>query len=382
MKGNDILASAEATAKPLNEATHLPGFFYTSPEIYEMEREHIFLKDWLPVGRVEEAEKPGDFFTFEVVGEPLIIARDREGRLNAFVNRCAHRGVRVAYGNGNTKEFMCPYHGWLYDLKGGLAGAPHMDQAVGFDKSLHGLQRLALGVWAGWVFVSFSDNPVPFEEWVAPYEKELGFLRQQDCRLSDKVIVDVSCNWKFPVENLMDNYHTPVLHVKSIGPTVQMERFTKLEGPLAFTAYQNAKAMTADGKSRFGIMPALEGRENKASFHCSAHIAPNMQLFARSDSVHPFIMWPLGPNKVRVMCYMLWPAECHDDPDFRAKVQPYIEFTRQLMDEDLSVMESLHEAASSSRYKPGRLSRYELGVYNLLNYHVGRITGKRDPKLY
>ena len=92
----------------LNRARHLPGYIYTSAEIFQREKENIFMKDWLCVARVEEVEKPGDFMTFRIMDEPAVVARDRDGKLNAFANVCAHRGVEVASGEGNAEEFTCP----------------------------------------------------------------------------------------------------------------------------------------------------------------------------------------------------------------------------------------------------------------------------------
>ena len=375
--GDDV----KETRKPLNEARHVPGHYYTSPEIYELERQRIFLRDWLPVARVEELEKAGDYLSLRIADEPLIVARDADGGLNAFMNRCAHRGVAVAGGSGNTNSFSCPYHGWNYDLQGRLLGAPSMEQAVGFDRKNCRLKPVALGTWGGWVFISFAPDPVPFEEWIAPYDAELGFLKQEECRLADKLVLEVDCNWKFPAENLMDNYHSRVLHMKTIGPTMGVERFKGVrEGRAAFNAYYDARPMVPDGKSRFGIMPWLEGKTER--FACSAHIAPNMHLFARCDNVHPFLMWPLGVGRTRIVCYMLWPKAWHEQPDFRERVEPYNAFTRQLMDEDSSVMESLHDAARSTLYQPGRMSHLELGVHNLINYNLDRVLGTGGPKLY
>ena len=111
------------TRAPLAQATHLPAYYYTSPEILELEKEKLFFKDWLIVGRVEEWPNPGDYRAMEIVGEPIVITRNKDGELKAFANVCRHRGVAVAIGQGNTKEFLCPYHAWVYDLDGGLVSA-------------------------------------------------------------------------------------------------------------------------------------------------------------------------------------------------------------------------------------------------------------------
>ena len=117
-----------ATRKPLIDATHLPSHIYTSEALYEREKETIFLKDWLAVARVEELEAAGDFMTFNIMGEPIVAARNSAGTLNAFYNICAHRGVEVVTGTGNARQFKCPYHAWTYDLEGKLLGASYMDE--------------------------------------------------------------------------------------------------------------------------------------------------------------------------------------------------------------------------------------------------------------
>ena len=102
----------ERTRADLLTARHLPGFLYTSPEIFQLEMDNIFMKEWLCVGRVEEFEHAGDYHALRVAGEPLLVCRDRDGDLHAFNNVCQHRGVEVATGQGNRADFMCPYHGW------------------------------------------------------------------------------------------------------------------------------------------------------------------------------------------------------------------------------------------------------------------------------
>ena len=107
---NRFAADIARTQAPLVQAHHLPGDFYTSPHTYGLEKERIFHKDWLCVGRVEEFAQPGDYCTLRIADEPIIVCRDDEGGLNAFYNVCRHRGTEVAVGQGNTPSFQCPYH--------------------------------------------------------------------------------------------------------------------------------------------------------------------------------------------------------------------------------------------------------------------------------
>ena len=87
-----------ATKAPINRARHLPGYMYTSEDVYALEKEKIFMRDWLCVARVEEIENPGDYMTFRLMNEPFIVARAADGSINAYRNSCAHRGLVVAKG--------------------------------------------------------------------------------------------------------------------------------------------------------------------------------------------------------------------------------------------------------------------------------------------
>ena len=93
---------------------HKKGEVYFSDKIASKEVEEIFMKEWLLVGRVEEVEKTGDYYTHRVADEPIVVTREKNGNIQAFANVCRHRGVQVAWNSGNTKYFSCPYHGWVY----------------------------------------------------------------------------------------------------------------------------------------------------------------------------------------------------------------------------------------------------------------------------
>ena len=201
--------------KDLPHATHAPGYVYSSREAFEAEE--YFMKDWLYVGREEELRNKGDYLTMRIVGEPILIARDSDGTLNACYNMCAHRGVEVAYGTGNTRAFKCPYHGWTYDLKGKLKGAAFMAESEGFDASLCRLRPIRLDVWRGNIFICLSDTTAPLAEQLQEFEKDFAFLQMENCRLGNKIVIDLDCNWKLVHENLMDFYHVGVLHAKTFG---------------------------------------------------------------------------------------------------------------------------------------------------------------------
>ncbi|MGN6379638.1 MAG: SRPBCC family protein [Gaiellales bacterium] len=191
----------------------LPAWTYRSPDFYEAERRAIFQRSWLLVGHVCDLQRPGDYVSMTVAGEPLLAVRGADGRLRAFSNVCRHRAARVADGSGNCgKAFRCPYHGWTYGLDGRLLGVPERTGFPGFDKDANGLWPLACGELAGFVFVSLHPEPEPLEqamgpfaEWIAPYRPErlAGYLSHQ---------AELPVNWKNSIDNYLEGYHIPVGH--------------------------------------------------------------------------------------------------------------------------------------------------------------------------
>ena len=144
---------------------------------------------------------------------------------------------------------------------------------------------LRVGVWAGWIFITFGEEAEPLEDFVADFSNAFDILKREDCRLFQKEVVEVDCNWKFVVENLMDVYHVQVLHIDSFGKYIDRQKFTfdiKKRG--SFSSFFDARPDTSDGKSLFGKMPWLE--DQPESFAYTGHLAPNFHLFGRIDEVH------------------------------------------------------------------------------------------------
>ena len=122
----------------------LEARYYTSPEIYRLESERIFRRNWLCMGRVAEIEQPGKFITREVDGDNIVVLRDHEGELRGFHNVCRHRGSRVCVESCGTvgRSIRCPYHGWTYSTGGDLLATANM--AEGLDAVDYSLAKVAV----------------------------------------------------------------------------------------------------------------------------------------------------------------------------------------------------------------------------------------------
>src|SRR5262249_20664192 len=148
------------------------------------ERQRIFSTEWLCVGHESQLEKAGQYLLAEVAGESLIIVRDEQSRFHGFYNVCRHRGTRMCEGPKGqfAQHIQCPYHAWTCRLDGRLLGAPHMEEAAGFDKAEHSLLTVSLALWEGFIFVNLAENPVPLATRYAPLEGKFSHWNLQKLR--------------------------------------------------------------------------------------------------------------------------------------------------------------------------------------------------------
>lgn len=362
------LSGTAAMRTPLARARHLPGAIYASPDILALEHERLFKHRWLCVGRVEELPAVGDFLTMRIAGQPIIVVRENIERIVALRNRCVHRGVEVAYGQGNAREFVCPYHAWSFDLAGRLTGAGYMKNTE-WDRDAAALPAVRLETWRGWMFVNFDAAAAPLAEWMRPFEGPLDYYRSDEAVLGDKLVVEVKTNWKFVVENLLDIYHVGTLHANTFGKFMRLIR-----DELPFDALPNggvslrfgSRPMSADGSQSFPFLPWIDD----LGFAAKANIFPNMNLSMRADSMRMWVMWPLAVDRTQIISYLLVNKDAAAQPDYPAKLEAYRNYMRSIVAEDQTAVESLQRNATAADFEPGPMSHLEAPIHHVLNHYL------------
>ena len=174
----DAVAELKANVSvPFEQARAMPKSVYTSEAFLEAELTHIFAKEWYCVGRASSLKEPGDYITFELAGQPLMVVRGKDGTIHAQSNVCLHRMSTLLEGRGNRRLITCPYHGWTYETDGHLRGAPAMEGNQGFCKEAYRLPQVRCETWLGWVFVTLNkDAPTvathfaEVEDMIRPYD--------------------------------------------------------------------------------------------------------------------------------------------------------------------------------------------------------------------
>jgi anthranilate 1,2-dioxygenase large subunit len=207
---------------PRLDYSRIPFWLYHDPDVYRQEQERIFKgKSWSYVALEAELPNPGDFRTTYVGETPVIVSRTDSGDLAAMVNRCAHRGAIVRRElRGNAREHTCIYHRWCYSQDGSLTGVPFRRGIKGkggmgpdFRLEAHGLQKLRVQSHSGVIFVTFSDETEPLEQYLGPvFTKHLSRIFNRPVRVLGYQRQRIAGNWKLYLENQRDTYHGSLLH--------------------------------------------------------------------------------------------------------------------------------------------------------------------------
>ncbi|MBC7302811.1 MAG: aromatic ring-hydroxylating dioxygenase subunit alpha [Nocardia sp.] len=194
------------------------------PQFYEDERDAIFRKGWLNVGRVEQLPRIGSYFTRELpcINTSLIISKDNSGEVRAYHNICRHRGNKLVWDDfpgeetsGNCRQFTCKYHAWRYTLEGEATFAQQEQEFLeGFDKKDYSLVGVRCEVWQGFIFITVNPDAEPLTEFLGPMAKGIEGYPFHEMTEVYRYRAEIGANWKLFIDAFAEFYHAPVLHGK------------------------------------------------------------------------------------------------------------------------------------------------------------------------
>lgn len=239
--------------------------FYTDPDFFELDLELIWRRDWLFVGHDCELPKAGSFLTVQVGRYPVVVVRDREGRIRAFHNSCRHRGSRICTADkGHSARLVCPYHQWTYALDGRLLAARQM--GPDFDITQFRLKPVACESVAGYVFICLADDPMDFAPFRALMEPYFAPHRLTEAKIAHESTIIEKGNWKLVWENNRECYHCAANHPELCRTFPEAPTFTGVDGAESNPDMLEhwAKCEAAGLPSRFRIDPAGQYRATRA----------------------------------------------------------------------------------------------------------------------
>src|ERR1019366_3121134 len=222
----DILASYNDRS-PLEQAYTIPASWYVDARVAELERQNVFGQTWQVVARADQLQRPGQFVTSNLAGEPLVIVRGTDRQLRAFYNVCPHHAAAVVTeAQGTAGIFRCPYHGWSYGLDGSLKGAPGFEGVCSFDRAQNGLVSVRVEAWEQFVFVNLDPKAAPLADFLGRLVPRAAPLDLGSVHFFERRSYSLNCNWKVFVDNYLDGgYHVPHLH-KALNSVLDYKQYT------------------------------------------------------------------------------------------------------------------------------------------------------------
>jgi choline monooxygenase len=371
----DIFSSTiyAGVRRPLEDAETLPPFCYRSEAFFRREVERIFMNAWNFIGRADRIPQPGDYFTLDFVGVPVVVVRDSDGEVRAFANSCRHRGAIVAVGEGNCRAFRCPYHSWAYGLDGQLLSAPEIDKSRNFDFAEYGLVPVRLEMWAGFMFLNFDRAAAPLSDWLGDLPERLASYRFEDmvCVRRKEYLLD--CNWKVYVENAMEAYHVPTVHRSTLqrqkGPHAQKQP-TQGEWIALWKEHEGSRALLV-GDTGFPDIESLEGQAAQGSWY--PLIYPSTMFGATRDCMWWLELHPVSASRTKLIVGSSFPKKTVQRNDFSEIVQRYYKRWDTSIPEDNDISNLQQKGLGSPLARPGRLTHLEPLVHDLANWVLDRV---------
>lgn len=293
------------TTDASDRTTRFDASIYTDELRLANERATLFKKFPLLVGYSDQLRTAGDYVTHDWSGAPILLCRQTDGSLKAFLNICRHRGTRLVPGRaGHTeKSFVCPYHAWSYDTAGKLRGVPCAQHFKQVERETSGLFELAVLELAGLVFV--TPDPASTRHtssYFADYGQELELFGLPSWEVYATKTVHGKLNWKMMIEANQESYHINVLHRETAGPrfAAQLSLFDTL-GPHTRTVLlhkQFAGTTLDDDASRWRILDHSD---------LVYFLFPNTLILLSRESAHVLTAFPQAKDRTVVQGATLVP---------------------------------------------------------------------------
>ncbi|WP_044875142.1 anthranilate 1,2-dioxygenase large subunit [Pseudomonas sp. LFM046] len=365
---------------------------FTEPELFDLEMELIFEKNWIYACHESEIANPNDFMTLRAGRQPMIITRDGNGQLHALINACQHRGATLTrVGKGNQSTFTCPFHAWCYKSDGRLVKvkAPG-EYPEGFDKATRGLKKARIASYKGFVFISLDaagtdsleaflgDTKVFFDMMVA--QSPTGELEV----LPGKSTYTFDGNWKLQNENGLDGYHVSTVHYNYVATVQHRQQVNAANGStsdtLDYSKLGAGDAETDDGWFSFHnghsvlfsdmpnptvrpgyatVMPRLVEEYGQAKAEWMMHRLRNLNIypslfFMDQISSQLRIVRPLAWNKTEIISQCIG-VKGESDADRESRIRQFEDFFNV---SGMGTPDDLVEFREQQRGFQGRLERW------------------------
>jgi phenylpropionate dioxygenase-like ring-hydroxylating dioxygenase large terminal subunit len=356
-------ASTLAPAVGDEDAHSLPAWIYHDPDFFELEKQAIFRTSWQLICHVSDIPKPGDYHSFEFLGESLFAVRGEDGEVRSFHNVCRHRASRLLDASkGNCgRRITCPYHAWTYGTDGRLVAVPNRAAFPGLQPERHGLAPVEQEIFMGFIFVRLAPGEVSVREMAAPYAAEMAAYHMEDLVPQGRVTLRPrSVNWKNVADNYSDGLHITVAHpglTRLFGQGYGIEAKPWIDK--MWGALREAPSSNWSEQKYQKLLPQVEG------------LAPERQRLWTYFKLWPNVAFDIYPDQIDFMQFLPVSATetiireiAYVHPDSRREMRAarYLNWriNRKVNIEDKTLIERVQAGMNSSSYTVGPLSEGEV----------------------
>lgn len=368
----------------------LPTSWYLSPAVFQAEKERIFCREWSGVCREEELQNPGDSLVLDLLGESILVVRNREGQLRAFYNVCRHRGSRlcratdepvatgrVALAGGFTagRMIVCPYHRWSYDFNGALVAAPHLGSGSDFNKKDFNLYAVGIDSWGGFVFLHLTPCEAhPLAAQLGGVPDRLNRYPLAQLRIGSTIRYQVAANWKVICENYNECYHCGGVHPElcAVMPSFREGGGANLDWSRGVPHREGAYTFTHSGTTLRRSFPGLN--EDERVRHNGELVYPNSFLSVACDHVAAYILKPRSADLTDVTCHFLFETHEIEKPGFDPS--DTVDFWDLVNRQDWTVCEAVQSGIRARVHTHGYfalMEDYNLDIRRYVRDRIGPI---------
>jgi carnitine monooxygenase subunit len=362
----------------------LPGWIYSDPGFFELEKRAIFRTSWQLVCHQSDIPEVGDYHSLDLLGESVVVVRGADRKPRAFHNVCRHRASRLVEGpRGHCAggRITCPYHAWTYTLDGRLVGVPQRDTFRNLDTTKHGLVELEQEIFMGFIFVRFEPGLPSVREMAAPYIDELAAYRMEELVPQGRVTLRPrQVNWKNVADNYSDGMHIPVAHpglTRLFGRSYGIEArewIDKMWGYLRDVPSSNWSERLYQK-----LLPPVENlAPERQRLWTYFKLWPNVAFDIYPDQIDFMQFLPVSPTEtlIREIAYV------HPDSRREMRAARYLNWriNRKVNIEDKGLIERVQSGMGSSSYTVGPLSETEVCLRSFARRMRELIPESRSPR--
>ncbi len=264
---SQIIEKAEQLSKPVT----IPVDAYISPEYARAERDRLWNKVWLQVGRVEEIPEAGNYLTYEIAGESILIVRAGPGQIQAYYNVCPHRGRRLVdtpegarNASGKRAQFVCAYHGWRFNLDGENTHILHREDWQGsLTDACTSLRKVNTDTWGGWIWINMDPDCESLREYLEPAASLLDPFQLQNMRFRWRKWGIFNCNWKVAMEAFNETYHVQTTHPE-FNKFGEFRGWARTQGRHSNIGYDAPKDMDKNQQAKLRVGSGADARISTA----------------------------------------------------------------------------------------------------------------------